>query len=112
MPSPGQPWYLGGSHLDTQCHLLVCDDPCSQVQPMQHDMKMICRLDKGKLVAKERTPQKKGIEVEAGKNHVPQRKNEKQETSGRKLVHGDNSLWPADPGARISVQEFQNFLGQ
>ena len=49
-------------------------------------------------MAGERTPQKKGIEVEAGEDRVPRGKNDKQATSGRKLVSGDNSLGPADPG--------------
>lgn len=100
MPGPGQPWYLGGSHLETQCHLLVCDNPCSQVQPMQRDMKMMCRLDKGKLVAKERTPQKKGIEVEAGKNRVPQGKNEKQ--------GGNSSMGTTTCGQQTLVPESQS----
>lgn len=82
MPSPGQPWHLGPSHLDAQCHLLVCDSPCSQVQPVQCDVKMACRPDKGSLGQERGAPQKKGAEAEAGGDHVPAGKNEKQETSG------------------------------
>lgn len=64
---PGQPWHLGGSHLDTQFHLLVCDNPWSQAEPMHHDLKLVCGLGEGRRVAGERTPQKKGIGVEEEK---------------------------------------------
>ena len=47
-----------------------------------------------------------------GEDRVPGKRNGKQETSERKLVGGDDNLWPADPGARTPVGEFLKFLGQ
>lgn len=74
---------------------------------MQRGRKTTCRLDM--LVAGERTPQKEAIEVEAGEGCVPSGENDKWETSGKKLVRADDSLGPADPDTRNTVEEF---LGQ
>lgn len=41
---------------------------------------------------------------------MPRERNQEQQTSERKPVHGDNSLGPTDPGARVPAQEFQKHL--
>lgn len=48
--------------------------------------------------------------MSAGEGHVPRERNQEQQTSERKPVHGDNSLGPTDPGARVPAQEFQKHL--